>query len=367
VLKTNLDGGISFFTAALLSLTLSLAATLPAADLPGAKKGSAKSVSSPAAVVPSLKDVVLFTVNAAKHKALARMEADGTCKRYLSQIAGRGWVSSLPLENHSDDLAGVGSPDGQWIAFYSRRSGALNLWLAHADGNGAEALTSEDVDIADDGALLREQAYFSPDSSKIAFVMHGDLWLLSLGSRDLVTLSKGQGVGAITWSPNGRWIAYTQGASLRRVNVDGSAPEMLASGLVTYPTVAWVGDADKGSLLFFGRGLQRVSLDKKVDLLWPTLQRPNRVQATADKAVVLSQLSDGSSQVFCVDLAKGHGEQVTLSGAQDALFLPDGKGFVFSRNGMLWRCALDGAQAKPITDASASSPWVGRLAPGECH
>ena len=332
--------------------------------------GAAKPSSATAAAPAALKDAVLYSVKAGKHSAIARMDVNGACKRFLSQVPGRRWVASLPVEHKADDLGAVGSADGKWIAFYSTRSGHLNLWLAKSDGSAVEALTSEDVDISPRQELGEELA-FSPDSKSLAFVMHGDLWLMDLASRGLVTLSSGKGVKALTWSPNSRWIAFVQGLSLRRIGVAGAPLELLASGTVNYPTLAWTGDSDKGALLFFGRGLQRVSLDRKVELLYPSLLTPNRVRGlptSPDKGLLLAQLSNGGTELFFANFEgkARKAEQVTNGGAEDALFLPDGKAFLFLRQGRLWRCNLDGRQAKPITDADASLPWAGKLAPGEC-
>ena len=349
----------------------------------GAEAPAAAAVSPSAAVVkpapgakpaaaPAIKDVILFNAKSGQHWALGRMDVDGRCKRYLSQSLRRGWVSSVPVENKTDDLSGVGSPDGQWIAFYSHRSGALNIWLMKADGSAAEALTSEETPVAEEGPGLREQLAFSPDSTQLAFVMHEDLWVMRLSNRAMVSLSSGQGVKALVWSPNSRALAFVQGSSLRRIGLSGAPLEVLANGMVGFPTLSWAGDAEKGAVLFFGRGLRRASLDKKVDLLWPTLLTPNRVQALpggGDKSLVLSQLYNGSNEVFLADFAgKGRkAEQVTQGGAEDAWFLPSGGGLIFQRNGRLWRCGLDGKQAKPITDASVSHVWAGRLTPLECQ
>jgi Tol biopolymer transport system component len=327
---------------------------------------------SPTAKEAALKDSVLFTITAGKHQAIARIDVDGQCKRFLSQTRGRSWISSLPVANKADDLGGVGSPDGKWIAFYSRRNGALNIWLAKDDGSSAEALTTEEVDIAKADVSLREQLAFSPDSTRIAFVMHEDLWIVALNDRAVFSLTKGQGVKALTWSPNSRWIAYVQGRSVKRIGPAGAPIEVLASGLAVYPTLSWVGDSDKGSLLFFGRGLQRVNMERKADLLWPSLLSPNRVQVqpgSTEKGSVLVPLPDGSNELFYVDFTgkTRHAEQVTRGGAEDAQFLPDGKGFLFKREGHLWRCDLDGKRAKLITDVSAWAPWVGHLAPVECN
>lgn len=362
------------FLLAALSLTAPFyGAESPAAAVSASPSAAAKPApgAKPAAA-PAIKDVILFTAKSGQHWALGRMDVDGRCKRYLSQSPHRGWVSSVPVENKTDDLAAVSSPDGQWIAFYSHRGGALNIWLMKADGSGAEALTNEETSIAEEGPGLREQLAFSPDSAQLAFVMHEDLWVMRLSNRSIVSLSSGQGVKALTWSPNSRTLAFVQGASLRRIGVSGAPLDVLASGMVGFPTLSWAGDAEKGAVLFFGRGLRRASLDKKIDLLWPTFLTPNRVQClpgSSDKALVLAPLYNGSNEVYLADFAgKGRkAEQVTQGGAEDAWFMPSGSGLIFQRNGRLWRCGLDGKQAKPITDASVSHVWAGRLTPLECQ
>jgi hypothetical protein len=336
-----------------------------------AKPAVAAPISATAATAQALTDTVLVTVSAGKHQAIARMNVGGQCKRFLSQAKGRNWVTSLPTDNKADDLAAVGSADGKWIAFYSKRSGALNIWLAKNDGSSVEALTTEDTDVAGPDATLREQLSFSPDSTHLAFVMHGDLWVIGLGDRNLITVSKGQDVKALLWSPNGRSIAYVQGNSVKRVGITGAPQDVLASGSVAFPTLSWSGDSDKGSLLFFGRGMQRVSMDKKADLLWPSLLSPNRVQVqpgNPEKGLVLVPLSNGSNELFLIEFSgkTRKATQVTQGGAEDALFLPDGNGFLFMRQGQLWRCDLEGKQAKPIAAVSIWVPWAGRLAPMEC-
>ena len=97
--------------------------------------------------------------------------------------------------------------------------------------------------------------------------------MLALKDRQPVSLTTGRGVGALAWVPDGRSLVYVQSGSVRRTALSGSPRELLATDKAAWPTLSWSGGKD-GSALFYGRGLQRVSLQKKVDLLYPA-RRPS--------------------------------------------------------------------------------------------
>ena len=131
--------------------------------------------------------------------------ADGSAERPLFGTSGFDYNASF-------------SPDGQWIVFTSERagSGQADIYRAHADGSGLERLT-DDPDLDD-------QAAISPDGASVAFVSTRDshtanVWILDLGSRKVRNLTGGRTVpdepghlkGAFrpSWSPDGKWIAFT--------------------------------------------------------------------------------------------------------------------------------------------------------------
>jgi TolB protein len=107
------------------------------------------------------------------------------------------------------------SPDGNTIAFASKRSGNLDLYAMSADGSGTKRLTSTKEDDA--------QPTFSPDGDRIAFTR-------GTPSRLFVMNADGSGARRVTdeqaeegepaWSPDGRSIAYVRrepGSSIREV------------------------------------------------------------------------------------------------------------------------------------------------------
>jgi Tol biopolymer transport system component len=108
-----------------------------------------------------------------------------------------------------DDLDQRWSPDGQRIAFASRRKGHLDLYVKLASGAG-----SEDLLLADD--LDKYPQSWSPDGRYLLYAAIGatteqDLWVLPLTGvhpkpYPFVQTPYSEGTGQ--FSPDGRWIVY---------------------------------------------------------------------------------------------------------------------------------------------------------------
>lgn len=88
----------------------------------------------------------------------------------LSKIYKKGLSNEGPIPFSAQDFSSTQprwSPDGEWIAFLSTREGIKNLYLIHADGGEAIALTKNKEDV--------QTFSWSPDSKKIAFVMSEEI------------------------------------------------------------------------------------------------------------------------------------------------------------------------------------------------
>ena len=133
------------------------------------------------------------------------------------------------------------SADGKWIVFTSERGGSADIFRVHPDGSGLERLT-DDPAFDDQGAL-------SPDGSTLAFVStreggFANLWLqdLSSRSRHARPIAKtNAGSFRPSWSPDGKWIAFTSDRDTRRARWDGGW-ELIQS------TALYIVRADGGSL-----------------------------------------------------------------------------------------------------------------------
>jgi serine/threonine-protein kinase len=107
----------------------------------------------------------------------------------------------------------VWSPDGQFITFQSDREGDLGLFRQRADGRGtAERLTKADSGTAHvpsswspDGKTLLLEIVKDPGRTLTVFSLQ-DATIAQVG--DIAVHDRGSTIDA-TFSPNGRWLAYT--------------------------------------------------------------------------------------------------------------------------------------------------------------
>jgi len=109
-------------------------------------------------------------------------------------------------------------PDGKSLLALSDQSDEIELWTLPANGDGGpKQLTS-------DGKVLRWEAVPSPDGKRIA---HHDkdmqLWVFEVesGSNRLIATSQEGGFGDLAWSPDSRWLAFTEPAAntLSRIHI----------------------------------------------------------------------------------------------------------------------------------------------------
>ena len=110
------------------------------------------------------------------------------------------------------------SADGKWIVFTSERAGRgqADIYRARVDGTAVERLT--------DSEAVDDQAALSPDGTLVAFVStretyKANIWILDLKTQQLRNLTGQSGIqgdpnkpGGFfrpTWSPDGKWLAFS--------------------------------------------------------------------------------------------------------------------------------------------------------------
>ncbi len=136
-------------------------------------------------------------------------------------LEARGELVNLPVEeglavnltatSASREKNGTWSPDGQWIAFISDRSGEEEIYLVAQDGG-------EWRQVSRGGLGFRMQPVWSPDSTYLLFSdKFMRLNLLEAESGTLTVIDQGPfddawerwGIQDYSWSPDSAWIAYT--------------------------------------------------------------------------------------------------------------------------------------------------------------
>ena len=97
------------------------------------------------------------------------------------------------------------SPNGQWIAYISDRTGEDEIYIAPQDGLGPE----EPITSGHKGFML--QPGWSPDSSKIAWADKDlKLWYLDVKEKKPVEVDRAKycEITNYNWSPDSKWLAY---------------------------------------------------------------------------------------------------------------------------------------------------------------
>ncbi len=101
----------------------------------------------------------------------------------------------------------VWSPDGKWIAYVSDADGEDEIYVAPQDGKGA------DRKITSKGDTYKYEIHWSPDSKKILWsdkklrLQYVDVDAKAVR---LVTQARVWEIRDEVWSPDGKWVAYSQ-------------------------------------------------------------------------------------------------------------------------------------------------------------
>ncbi len=329
------------------------------------------------------------------------------------------WVASAeggratPITQHLEtDAYPVFSPDGQWIAFASKRTGNWDIFLVPAEGGSAQQITFHaGSDIA---------ASWSPDSQRLFFSSKRDTANYSLYSVELANLRTRRlaedysPIISPACSPDGQTIAYGRyGFSWTRPRYVGSAASQIWLCTVTNSALRPLTDDNRQHLwtrwMPDGRHLLTVtigettpSVSKIGETLPPLVDNPRRtpnlwLYDLSSQAEPLTTFVGGAVRCPCVaaksgDIAFEYGPDLWLmrdphkepqkikllaatddkqnprrrekltSGVTEAELSADGKTVAFGLRGDIWTIAVEkpkGVEGRSAELARRLTDWVG--------
>ena len=177
---------------------------------------------------------------------------------------------------------GVFMPDGDNVLVLSDETGEFEFVTLPADGVGDE------IALSDDGTILRYQGIPSPDGAWVAYDDNNrDMWLLNVESGEQKVISTNrQGIGDFAWSPDSRWIAFSQQATntfaqIYLYNVESGSLTPLTSDRFNSGYAVWSPD---GQWIYF---LSDRNLQSVVGSPWG----PRQPEPYFDKPMKLYQVS----------------------------------------------------------------------------
>lgn len=161
-------------------------------------------------------------VDASKYITSYAVSPDG--KR--AAFGGRGDIFSLPAKNgvtrnltrssNAHDRNVEWSPDGQWISYISDRTGEDEVYVQRQDSIGTAR------QITRGGGSYKFNPIWSPDSKYLLLAdRNQDLYYVRVsdGDKKLVTHSDYREMHEYSWSPDSKWITYTEAGRAREFDV----------------------------------------------------------------------------------------------------------------------------------------------------
>ena len=223
------------------------------------------------------------------------------------------------------------------IAYVTKNGSRFNLWVADADGEGAQsALASPEPIISPAWAPNGQQlAYVSFESRKPVVYVHD----VATGKRRLVANFRGSN-SAPAWSPDGRTLAVTLsrdgGSQLFTVDANGGEPKRLAqsASIDTEPafspdgkSVYFVSDRGGAPQIYRmqvnGSAVERVTFTGSYNIS-PSLSADGRLMAYISRV-------NGAFKLHVMDLASGVSTAITDSNSDESpSFAPNGRVIVYA-------------------------------------
>lgn len=175
-------------------------------------------------------NVETFSISPSGARALFGARGD-----VFTAPAKEGEVRNLSDSQGVREFAPAWSPDGQWVAYLSDRSGEYEIYVRPSNGTGEERR------VTTDGDIWRYPVVWSPDSKMLAYSDKKQRLRfvnIATGKTTDADRSAHNDITNYTWSPDSRWIAYSkqgdnQFSEIWVYSLAGSRTQKLTGGMTS--------------------------------------------------------------------------------------------------------------------------------------
>ncbi len=274
---------------------------------------------------------------------IASMDLDGNNKLILTK-EGNNCCPSI-------------SPKGDLIAFFSDRTGTVNLWIMEPDGKNQKQLTFEENPTNKIDLYNRGKIGWLKDSDYILFILNDDIWQIDLEGNNPFVLTSTHDITMFKLSPDKSKILFSKEKTKNHnglwvMLIDGKNPIQIEKSLIPYPSFDWV---TNDRIIFLNNSGIIFSLfngtDRKIitqifypfnDLTWGS---PNNTNGFLS---FISNEKDGPN-IWIIDNNGGNAKQITKKTGRSPVWYKDGKTLFYVEEYDIYKLNLTTSEKKQLT------------------
>ncbi|MEI7640522.1 MAG: hypothetical protein WCJ46_03310 [bacterium] len=299
-----------------------------------------------------LKQVIYYVFEDSKNLLqIGIMGENGENKKVLTK-EGNNWCPTV-------------SPDGERVAFFSDRSGFINIFVMYVDGTQQKQLSYDEVENEKIDLYNRGQLSWTGDSLRLLFLKRGNILQIDLNGENQTSFTDSNDVTTFKMSPdnsriiytrektrqhNGLWLYLYEGAGINDVKEKQITPSSIINA-----SFDW--GSDNTSLAYFNnRGIFTIScfgLSNKLikttyyinnDVVWSQTQKdPNE-----NNIAFISDENNGPN----IWITKPDGTnltQITKNGGASPCWFPDGKNLLYIEENDIFKYDVSAKEMKKLT------------------